>query len=204
MKALFQLCEAEELEVRAEYTPADEEGMTLEPFFDSLGFRQESVMFPAYSVYEPGNVNFDPGKLRGSMSEIFFLSQAPREIIDEISKPGEDEDGMPGTIRDSMDLIDKDLSFIAVLKGRIRACVLTEHTGENLLQITPVWGMEEDVSDIKLMISYVLEKLRDSEEQGIKVIIPVFDPVTHSIAGDIRGMAFAATLSFVKTGFAEI
>ncbi len=72
MKALFQLCEDMELEVRAEYTPVDEEGRTLEPFFDFLGFRQESVMFPAYSAYESGNMNFDPKKLRGSMSEIFI------------------------------------------------------------------------------------------------------------------------------------
>ena len=204
MKALFKLCEAEELEIRAEYTPIDEEGRTLEPFFESLGFRQESVMFPAYLSYESGNMDFDPGKLRGSRSEIFILSETPRKIMDEIPKLSEEEDGMLGTIKANMGLIDKDLSFVAALKGKIRACVLTEHAGDDMLQITPLWGPEEDISDMRLMISYVVERLRESGEQETNIIMPVFDPATLSIADDIRGTASATTLGFVKRRYTEL
>ena len=204
MEALFKLCEGEELEVRAEYTPLDEEGRTLEPFFEAMGLGQESVTFPTYCVNDLSNVGIDSRSLTGSMSDIIALSDAPAGIIDEISKNGENEAGMLRDLRSSISTADKNLSFIATSKGRIKACVLTEHLGESLLQITPVWGMEDDVPDMKLMISYVFEEFKNTGEQAVSVIIPVLDPATQSIVEDIRGMTSPATLSFVKKNFAQI
>ena len=57
---------------------------------------------------------------------------------------------------------------------------------------------------MRLMISYVVERLRESGGQETNIIMPVFDPATLSIADDIRGTASATTLGFIKIRYTEL
>ncbi len=76
MKTLFELADEEDLIVRAEYTPVDSEGRTIEPFLTALDFIKEKIYFPAYSSEILENIKLDSKSLPGSKAMIMSFDEA--------------------------------------------------------------------------------------------------------------------------------
>lgn len=204
MKTLFELADAEDLTVRAEYTPMDPEGRTIEPFLIALGFIKEKIYFPVYSSEILENFKLDSKSLPGTMAEIITFADAPRKLLNEALNLRKEEDGMLGDIDMFIGLVDRNISFIAVEKGEVKACILTERTGDEVVELTPIWTADPDVRNMKLMLSFVLDELRASCPGDTCVIIPSIDPETLKIVEEICGTSATVTLGFVKSSFVSI
>lgn len=199
MKELFLLAEAEELMVRAEYTPTDEEGETLKPFFLALGFRQEEVVFPVYCIDSIKNFTLDTRSLPGTMSDILSFRETPDKLLKASGLlNGEEGESLIA------DMAKRELSFCAVQNDEIHACLVTEEAGDGIMEITPLWEEDGDLRDVKLMLSYALDEIRKTCSGDIRIAIPVFEPETRQIVEEFFGSSTAATVSFVKSSFAGL
>ena len=204
IKKLFELADAEDLMVRAEYTPLDPDGRTIAPFLTAMGFRQERLIFPIYCFQTAKKIRFDSRVLPGSMAEILSFAQAPEKLLSEAFQRRKQGDGMLGDIDAFIKIMDKKLSYIAEERGELKACVLAERVADGLIELTPVWGMEPDIRNMKLMLAFALDEIRASCSPDTNVMITTLDPDTMDIAEELLGSYATITLGFVKTGFAEI
>ncbi len=201
MKEIFSLAEAENLSVRVEYTPINSEGKTLKPFFTAMGFMQEEVIFPVYCIDSLENFKLDPRSLSGSMAEIFSFREAPENLLSttELLNGEGPEAGSAIT-----DAVDRSLSFCAVEKGEITACLVTETVSDDIVEITPVREENADIRDVKLMLSYALDEIRKTYSPETSIVIPVFETQTRRIVEDFFGSSAAVTLGFVRSDFTEL
>ena len=204
IKKLFELLDEAELMVRAEYTPLDAEGRTIAPFLTAMGFRQEKLIFPIYCFQTAKKIRFDSRALPGSMAQVLSFAEAPEKLLSEALKHRKEEDGMLGDIDAFMSIMDKKLSYIAVERGELKACTLAERVSEGLIELTPVWGAEPDVRNMKLMLAFALDEIRASCSPDTNVMITTLDPETMDIAEELLGSYATVTLGFIKTGFAEL
>ena len=204
MKELFELADAEDLMVRAEYTPVDSEGRTLEPFFRALDFLQEDLALPVYYVDELRNFTLDSRSLPGSRSEILTFEETPAKVLNEAMAQRDENEGLLAEMDDYIDHIEKDMSFAAVDRGEIKSCVLTERVGQRMIQLSPVWSAEGDIRDVKLMLSFVLDEIRKNFSPDTRIITPALDNMIREIVDEVYGTSVAVTLSFFKTNFASL
>ena len=204
MKELFELADAEDLMVRAEYTPGDSEGRTLEPFFRALDFLQEDLALPVYYVDELRNFTLDSRSLPGSRSEILTFEETPAKVLNEAMAQRDENEGLLAEMDDYIDHIEKDMSFAAVDRGEIKSCVLTERVGQRMIQLSPVWSAEGDIRDVKLMLSFVLDEIRKNFSPDTRIITPALDNMIREIVDEVYGTSVAVTLSFFKTNFASL
>lgn len=204
MKELFELADAEDLMVRAEYTPVDSEGRTLEPFFRALDFLQEDLALPVYYVDELRNFTLDSRSLPGSRSEILTFEETPAKVLNEAMAQRDENEGLLAEMDDYIDHIEKDMSFAAVDRGEIKSCVLTERVGQRMIQLSPVWSAEGDIRDVRLMLSFVLDEIRKNFSPDTRIITPALDNMIREIVDEVYGTSVAVTLSFFKTNFASL
>ena len=204
MKKLFELADAEDLMVRAEYTPVDSEGRTLEPFFRALDFLQEDMALPVYYVDELRNFTLDSRSLPGSRSEILTFEETPAKVLNEAMAQRDENEGLLAEMDGYIDHIEKDMSFAAVDRGEIKSCVLTERVGQRMIQLSPVWSAEGDIRDVRLMLSFVLDEIRKNFSPDTRIITPALDNMIREIVDEVYGTSVAVTLSFFKTNFASL
>ena len=201
---LFELAEEAELMVRAEYTPIDAEGRTIAPFLRAMGFMQEKLVFPIYCFQTAKKIRFDSRTLPGSMARVMSFEQAGEKLLSRVLERRREEDGMLGKIDAFIKLVDKKLSYIAEEKGELKACVLAERVSEELIELTPVWGMEPDVRNMTLMLAFALDDIRAACPPDTNVMITTLDPETMDIAEELLGSYAMTTLGFIRTNFAQI
>ena len=204
MKELFELADAEDLMVRAEYTPVDSDGRTLEPFFKAMDFLQEDLALPVYYVDELRNFTLDSRSLPGSRSEILTFEETPAKVLNEAMAQRDENEGLLAEMDDYIDHIEKDMSFAAVDRGEIKSCVLTERVGQRMIQLSPVWSAEGDIRDVRLMLSFVLDEIRKNFSPDTRIITPALDNMIREIVDEVYGTSVAVTLSFFKTNFASL
>ena len=204
MKELFELADAEDLMVRAEYTPVDSDGRTLEPFFKAMDFLQEDLALPVYYVDELRNFTLDSRSLPGSRSEILTFEETPAKVLNEAMAQRDENEGLLAEMDDYIDHIEKDMSFAAVDRGEIKSCVLTERVGSRMIQLSPVWSAEGDIRDVRLMLSFVLDEIRKNFSPDTRIITPALDNMIREIVDEVYGTSVAVTLSFFKTNFASL
>ena len=204
MKTLFELADAEDLMVRAEYTPMDSEGRTIEPFLTAMDFMKEKIIFPVYSSEILENFNIDSKSLPGSMTEIFSFAEAPQKLLEDAMNMRRDEDEILGDLDAFIGLLDKNISFLATEKGKITSCILAERDREGVIEVTPIWSPEPDVRSMKLMLSFALDEMKSVCPRDTCVIIPSLDPETLKIVEEICGTSATVTLGFVKKSFVSL
>ena len=204
MKTIFELADEEDLMVRAEYTPMDSEGKTIEPFLNALDFIKESAVFPVYCCEALGSFSIDSKNLPGTMSEILTFAEAPEKLIRDAIKQSREEDGMLGDIEGFMGIIKKGLSFLAARKGMIQACVMAEQIQKDAILLTPVWGVKPDMEEMRMMLSFAFDEMRASLLPDTSIIIPALNPETLEIIEEICGTSAIVTLSFLKKSFVSI
>lgn len=204
MKKLFELADAEDLMVRAEYTPIDSDGKTLEPFFKAMDFLQEDLALPVYYVDELKNFTLDSRSLPGSRSEILTFDETPAKVLNEAMAQREENEGLLAEMDGYIDHIDRNMSFAAVDRGEIKSCVLTERVGARMIQLSPVWSVEDDIRDVKLMLSFVLDEIRKTFSPDTRIITPALDHIIRQIADEVYGTSVAVTLSFFKANYASL
>ena len=204
MKKLFELADAEDLMVRAEYTPVDSDGRTLEPFFKAMDFLQEDLALPVYYVDELRNFTLDSRSLPGSRSEILTFEETPAKVLNEAMAQRDENEGLLAEMDGYIDHIEKDMSFAAVDRGEIKSCVLTERVGQRMIQLSPVWSAEGDIRDVRLMLSFVLDEIRKNFSPDTRIITPALDNMIREIVDEVYGTSVAVTLSFFKTNFASL
>ena len=190
--------------VRAEYTPVDSEGRTLEPFFRALDFLQEDLALPVYYVDELRNFALDSRSLPGSRSEILTFEETPAKVLNEAMAQRDENEGLLAEMDGYIDHIEKDMSFAAVDRGEIKSCVLTERVGQRMIQLSPVWSAEGDIRDVRLMLSFVLDEIRKNFSPDTRIITPALDNMIREIVDEVYGTSVAVTLSFFKTNFASL
>ena len=184
LEKVFELADAEELMVRAEYTPMDSEGKTIEPFLTAMDFMKERIIFPLYQADTIDNISWDSASLP-------------------LSRSKEDE-GMLGCVEELINIIDKSMSFLAMEKGELKGCVLAERLSGGTIELSPIWSEESDTRDMKLMLSFALDEIRASCPPDTNIIIPAMDHESLEIVEEIFGTSATVTLGFIKSSFASL
>ncbi|MCR5404877.1 MAG: GNAT family N-acetyltransferase [Butyrivibrio sp.] len=202
LKRLFELCDSEDLVLRAEYTPIGSEGRTLRPFFTAMGFRQTKAAFTTYCIDSLKSVNVDSRSLPGSRSEIMTFEDAGEEKVSRIIR--QLKEGESFDLYGYLSVIDKSRSLIAVEKGEFRGCVLVENISEDMIELSLIWAAQADERSAKQMLAYVLDDIRDNNSKDIRIVIPVLDERTGEILDEFLEEEENATIGFLKDRFVEI
>lgn len=203
MKKLFELADAEDLMVRAEYTAIDSED-TIAPFLTSMDFEETDDTFPISIVNPIEDFLLDAKSLPLGMAEIMTFAEAGDDKVRAAFDRLKEQDGIHVEMDKLENQIDKNISFIAIEKGEFRGCVLGERLSRDVIRLSILWALEADVKNATLMISFALEEIRKTASPKTKIVIPVQDPETQQVVSKILETPTQATRSFFKTRFVEI
>ena len=204
LEKVFELADAEELMVRAEYTPMDSEGKTIEPFLTAMDFMKERIIFPLYQADTIDNISWDSASLPGSRAEIMIFAEVSETLLSEALSRSKEDEGMLGCVEELINIIDKSMSFLAMEKGELKGCVLAERLSGGTIELSPIWSEESDTRDMKLMLSFALDEIRASCPPDTNIIIPAMDHESLEIVEEIFGTSATVTLGFIKSSFASL
>ncbi|MCR5774009.1 MAG: GNAT family N-acetyltransferase [Lachnospiraceae bacterium] len=216
MKKLFELLDEEELMVRAEYDPRPlqrdtvEEKDSLEPFFIALGLTEEEITYPSYISEPLKRFTGDIERTDKSGGKIMRFLRADKELLKELAD-NEDENGTGDTgdgRKPSWSLlaetVDEYLSLCKVKDDKIVAYVAVDTALREPVEISAVWFTEEDISDMKWMLSKVIEGLNKEYDPDTEIVMLAMGPGAQDTVRAVCPEAGFLSKRFVRQYYEEI
>ena len=204
MSKLFEFLDEMNLMARVEYAPVSDEADTLAPFLLSLGFDEDEVIYPTYFIEPLKDFDIDPDSVGGSGSKIISFSEAGEKVL---AKADEELLLKNATLPIGgllADTVDKKMSFCAVDKGKVKAFVAVEPGMDNLVEMSSIWSEDEDLSDIRIMLSYVLEELKEKYSPETKIMTLALGPEAEDFIKLICSRLKPVSVSYVKHYYEKI
>ncbi|MCR5746112.1 MAG: GNAT family N-acetyltransferase [Lachnospiraceae bacterium] len=216
MKRLFEVLEKEDLMVRAEYSSkplydGDRGADALESFFIALGFSKEEERIAPY-ISEPLKA-FEKGLAEISENEkksekIYPFSQVDEEVLKDLCK-NENTEGMEDADRGSSwdllsETVDKNMSFCKVADNVVTAYAVVDTAIGEPVEISAVWLENEDMDDIRIILSNVIEKLNEEYDPETEIVMLAMGPGAKEIIMSVCPGASFPDKSFVRTYYEEI
>ena len=90
------------------------------------------------------------------------------------------------------------------LLGKVKAFVAVEPGMDNLVEMSSIWSEDDDLRDIRIMLSYVLEELKEKYSPETKIMTLALGPEAEDFIKLICSRLKPVSVSYVKHYYEKI
>lgn len=186
------------LAVHAAYTRQSKDNHTLEPFFNSLGFREDRLRFPVYyaSDLKKTITHFSNVNIKGI--KLLSFEETPEDLLSALNVHASmaylpvPEGGLLS------DEIDRALSFCVSDKKKILAYAVTENDEDGMIILSDIWSGLDDPAVVNNMRSLQVTGLKEKYPRQTTVNILALDVVSEEMILNFFPEARSASRCYIK------
>ena len=157
--------------IRAQFTVEDGDSGTLPPFFMSMGFTDDPLLYPSYYMGYLGDLNLEDKTGGKSDGDIVSFAEVNETLLREMSHIFAGEGApLPENGLTSPE-VDKELSFCVLHEEKIVSYATVEPIDEKTVYISSVWTAHNNPRQMLFMLFKLVGALKERYEPQTRVIM---------------------------------
>ncbi len=187
--------------IRAEYTLENREKEPLSVFFRRNGFQRDKIKIPCFYVSSLGEMRYEEeeNRIRNRQNEpVLSFRDVPESVLKTASAYSQNE--MYPIPKGGLlsEKVDKDLSFCALINGRVMAYIAVYKDEEGLIEIPALWSKAPDPKILMAMLKKTADACLVKYPPKERAAMMAINSISEKIIKHLFPKAEAVSYSYIS------